>query len=255
MTCPEVARLLGDAPRSVEYWVRSCEQKDLAGLREGERTGRPRRLNKQQLAEINAALRPMPREVGRSGNLEDGKTLAVWIEQQYGITLGVRQCQRLFRQRGFRLRQPRPRIAYADAERQKAHKKTPRADGRPERRSLGQRRSTLSAAWLALSAGGAPGDQGSILRHHPTRRSVGYLGVVRLRDGRFWSCRATGKFNAVTFGQFMNQLRQVSRLRGCRVVVIADNARYHRVRLHQPWPQERAHPALSGTTCRPTVPS
>ena len=111
---------------------------------------------------------------------------------------------------------------------------------RPERRSLGQRRSTLSAAWLALSAGGAPGDQGSILRHHPTRRSVGYLGVVRLRDGRFWSCRATGKFNAVTFGQFMNQLRQVSRLRGCRVVVIADNARYHRVRLHQPWPQERA---------------
>jgi hypothetical protein len=37
MTCPEVAKLLGDAPRSVEYWVRGFEQKDLAGLREGER--------------------------------------------------------------------------------------------------------------------------------------------------------------------------------------------------------------------------
>lgn len=123
MTCPEVARLLGDAPRSVEYWVRRFEQKGLAGLREGERAGRPRRLNQQQLAEINAALRQMPREVGLSGTLWDGKTLAVWIEQQYGVTMGVRQCQRLFRQLGFRLRQPRPQIALADAARQKTHKK------------------------------------------------------------------------------------------------------------------------------------
>src|ERR1039458_206762 len=35
MTCPEVARLLGDAPRSVEYWVRGFEAKGLAGLEEG----------------------------------------------------------------------------------------------------------------------------------------------------------------------------------------------------------------------------
>ena len=126
MTCPEVARLLGDAPRSVEYWVRRCEQKGLVGLREGERAGRPRRLNQQQLEEVGAALRQTPREAGLSGNLWDGKTLAVWIGQQYGITLGVRQGQRLFRQLGFRLRQPRPQIALADAERQKTHKKNSR---------------------------------------------------------------------------------------------------------------------------------
>ena len=27
MTCPEVGRLLGDAPRSVEYWVRHFEER------------------------------------------------------------------------------------------------------------------------------------------------------------------------------------------------------------------------------------
>ena len=31
MTCPEVARLLGDAPRSVEYWVHRFEQQGLGG--------------------------------------------------------------------------------------------------------------------------------------------------------------------------------------------------------------------------------
>jgi transposase len=123
MTCPQVAELLGDAPRSVEYWVRRFEQSGLAGLREGERSGRPRRLDEEQLREIDGALRRTPREAGLSGNLWDGKTLAAWIAQRYGIELGVRQCQRLFRQLGFRLRKPRPAIAQADPARQKEHKK------------------------------------------------------------------------------------------------------------------------------------
>jgi transposase len=95
-------------------------------LREGERSGRPGRLNEKQLREINSALRRMPRELGLGGNLWDGKTLAAWIAKRYGIELGVRQCQRLFRQLGFRLRKPRPRIAQADPARQKAHKKNSR---------------------------------------------------------------------------------------------------------------------------------
>lgn len=123
MNCAEVADLLGDAPRSVENWVRRFESEGLAGLREGERTGRPRRLGARQLAEVDALLRKTPREADMSGNLWDGKTLAAWIKRQYGIRLGVRQCQRLFRQLGFRLRKPRPMVAQAAPERQKAHKK------------------------------------------------------------------------------------------------------------------------------------
>jgi len=137
MTCPEVAALLGDAPRTVEYWIRGFEEKGLAALREGERSGRPRRLSEKHLRGINTSLRRLPRELGLSGNLWNGKTLAAWIEREYRIDLGVRQCQRLFRQLGFRLRKPRPAIAQADPERQKAHKKTPRADGRCRGRPLG----------------------------------------------------------------------------------------------------------------------
>jgi len=63
--------------------------------------------------------------MGLSGNLWDGKTLAAFVYGQWGITLGVRQCQRLFRQLGFRLRKPRPLIANADPEQQGRVKKTP----------------------------------------------------------------------------------------------------------------------------------
>ena len=123
LTCPEVARLLGDAPRSVEYWIHRYEQEGLAGLTEGERPGRPSRLNAKQIREINRVLRVKPSDAGMRVNLWDGKTLSAWIGKTYGIELGVRQCQRLFRQFDFRLRKPRPLLAGANPARLKAHKK------------------------------------------------------------------------------------------------------------------------------------
>src|SRR5258706_13871529 len=74
MTCPEVARLLGDAPRSVENWVHRFEQEGLAGLTEGERSGRPSRLDAKQVKEINRVLRAKPSEAGMRGKFWDGKT-------------------------------------------------------------------------------------------------------------------------------------------------------------------------------------
>jgi transposase len=127
MSCPEVSRLLGDSPRTVEYWVRRFEDKGLAGLVEGERSGRPRRLNDKQLEEINLVLRQPPESVGIPRGLWDGKGLAAFVKKRYGIKLGVRQCQYMFKSFGFRLRKPRPLIARADPELQEAYKKTPRA--------------------------------------------------------------------------------------------------------------------------------
>jgi len=123
LTCPEVGSLLGDAPRTVEYWVRRFEERGLEGLTEGQRPGRPSRLNAAQMREVNRILRNRPTDAGMPVNLWDGKTLAAWIESKYGIQLGVRQCQRLFRQFGFRLRKPRPVVAKANPGHQKARKK------------------------------------------------------------------------------------------------------------------------------------
>jgi len=39
-----------------------------------------------------------------------------------------------------------------------------------------------------------------ILLHHPTRRSVGYFGAVRLRVGKFVFCRETDLWNCAGTG-------------------------------------------------------
>src|SRR5207244_853676 len=71
MTCPEVSRLLGDAPRSVEYWVRRFEARGLGGLVEGQRSGRPPRLSEAQLREVDRVLRQAPCDLGLTGTLWD----------------------------------------------------------------------------------------------------------------------------------------------------------------------------------------
>jgi transposase len=78
------------------------------------------------------------------------------------------------------------------------------------------------------------------LFHHPTRRSIGYFGAVRLRDGKFFFHRETDKFNGATFLVFLKALYRVSTAGPTRVVVITDNARYHHARLHRDWGEQHA---------------
>ena len=79
-----------------------------------------------------------------------------------------------------------------------------------------------------------------VLLHHPTRRSVGYFGAVRLRDGRFVYRRETDRFGAETFFDFLSQLYRANRASTRRLVLIADNASYHHARLHKAWREAHA---------------
>lgn len=126
MTCPQVAQVLGDSHHTVVNWVRRFETDGLAGLAEGQRPGRPSRLSADQLTRVESALRADPHEFGLATHLWDGPALSEFLARELGVELKVRQCQRLFRQLGFRLRKPRPQVAQSDPFLQAAHKKTPR---------------------------------------------------------------------------------------------------------------------------------
>jgi len=124
LSCYQVADWLGQDARTVQRWVQRFETRGFVGLREGQRPGRPSQLSPAQWEEVDRQLRQDPRQLGYGQNLWDGKLLAYHLAQKHGTRLGVRQCQRLFHQLGFRLRKPRPVIAQADPAAQQAFKKT-----------------------------------------------------------------------------------------------------------------------------------
>jgi transposase len=125
LSCYQVADLLSQSPRTIHNWVNRFERQGFSGLQEGDRPGRPSALDERTRQGIEKDLRDDPRHLGYAQTFWDGKLLSHHLSRQYGVSLGVRQCQRLFRQLGFRMRKPRPVIAQADPEAQAAYKKTP----------------------------------------------------------------------------------------------------------------------------------
>ena len=106
-------------------WVNRYINDGLQGLIENERFGRPSKLTSKQLKYIDSALRSKPEDVGLRGAVWDGKSLSTFIRQEFAVNLSIRQCQRLFRQLGFRMRKPRPMIARSKPEIKKNLKKSP----------------------------------------------------------------------------------------------------------------------------------
>ena len=132
-SCYEVGDMLGQSPRTVEYWLKRFERSGLAGLQDEPRPGRPGTLDASTRERIARDLREPPRSLGYEQSLWDGRLLSHHIDKTFHLHLGVRQCQRLFTQFGFRRRKPRPVIAKADPEVQRAYKKTARS-GKADRR-------------------------------------------------------------------------------------------------------------------------
>ena len=92
----------------------------------------------------------------------------------------------------------------------------------------------------------APEMADPVCLHAPTRKSISYFGAVRLRDGKLVISRPEGMFNAQTCWDFLRKLELASRRSGRKVVVIADNARYHHANLHASWRKSVAdHFAIS----------
>ena len=113
-SCRQVAELFGEDDTTVQRWIHRFEQGGLDALREGERAGRPRTLDAPQWRMLQADLRKTPRDFGLGTTLWDGPALCEHLKRRYGVELGVRQCQRLFRQAGFRLRKLRSQVAESD---------------------------------------------------------------------------------------------------------------------------------------------
>jgi len=81
----------------------------------------------------------------------------------------------------------------------------------------------------------APEIADPVVWHEPTRKSVGFFGAVRLRDGKLVYRRENYKFNAESFLEFLKQLKLSACRSGRRVIVLLDNAPYHHGKLHKEW--------------------
>jgi transposase len=118
-SCAEVAELFGEDETTVQRWVHRVEEGGLQALRESKRPGRPRSLDPLQWQELETDLRKSPQDFGLSATAWDGASLSEHLRRRFDVQLGVRQCQRIFRQMGLRAPVSRGRLL-ADARAERA---------------------------------------------------------------------------------------------------------------------------------------
>lgn len=94
-SCYQIARWFGNDPRSVERWVHAFKRNGAQGLRQSHAGGRPRRLDAVTGARLSADLARSPRSAGYEKARWNGPLVAHHVLARYGISLGIRQCQRL----------------------------------------------------------------------------------------------------------------------------------------------------------------
>ena len=126
MTTAKLSELTGIPTRTLSDWVKKADETHFEALRPKQRPGKAARLSEEQYAQIKEALTHDPEEYGYL--VWDGKALSEHIQKTFGITLGVRQCQRIFNKLGFSRIRPQtfPALGEEDSEEREAFKKNKR---------------------------------------------------------------------------------------------------------------------------------
>ena len=93
-----------------------------------------------------------------------------------------------------------------------------------------------------------------VVMQEPGRKSAGYFGAVRLRDGKFIFSREENVFNADSTWNFLKKLQQIACAEKKKVVVGIDNARYHHAKVHKNG-VKRSVATLFWNICLLTVPN
>ncbi len=120
-----LGKIMQASPRTIANWIHSINDSGtISVLRDRAKPGRNPRLSDEQLLELQSDILERPSSLGIDANLWDGKTLSHYIKQRYGVTIEVRQCQRLFKKLGFSLKRGRTIVANGDPAKKSAFKKT-----------------------------------------------------------------------------------------------------------------------------------
>ena len=104
LSASDLAPSCGESDRTLARWMKSVDEHGFASLRTVKQPGRPNRLTNEQKDKIKVAIASAPELSGY--NVWDGPSLSDYISREFGISMCVRQCQRLFHELGFSLLRP-----------------------------------------------------------------------------------------------------------------------------------------------------
>ena len=125
----DVAQTFNVSQTVVNLWVRTYDDGGPEALITKPRSGRPKKLTKEQLRLLDEALQKPAKEADENYRVWDSVTLSNYIKSKFGIEMSDRNCLRIFRELNFSRQRPQPfpSKGHEDDALREAFKKTSRA--------------------------------------------------------------------------------------------------------------------------------
>lgn len=104
----EISEILSTTKGTIWRWEKDYLRDDVKGLKNDTRSGRPKKIGKDNIQQLKAELSVSPKELGYSYELWAPKIVWFHIKEKYGVLYHPRSISRLARNLGFVLKKPRP---------------------------------------------------------------------------------------------------------------------------------------------------
>lgn len=96
--CTNLGKLFNNSPRALSNWVHKVNRTgSIETLKDKQKPGRKPRLTEQQIEMIKQTVQQPPQQAGINVKAWNGQILSHYIEQEFGVALKVRQCQRVLK--------------------------------------------------------------------------------------------------------------------------------------------------------------
>lgn len=223
----QVGASAGFTKAAVTGWVKTVDEQGFEALRPQRRSGRPAKLMKAQMSEIDAVIQTDPKEHGFK--VWDGSSLSSYIKSHYNVDISVRQCQRMFHSLGFsHIRpQPHPSKGYEDTEERETLKKR---DENAENESLTlvyqdevhfHTQTTVTAGWYKKGSS-------STVKPFPGRFKTSYSGFVIPETGALYTAKPEKFKYSTTIDSIRSFLSAYPPVEGKKYATVMDNAPWHK---------------------------
>ena len=229
MTPSALSEFVRESKNTITLWVKTADEKGFEALRVKKQTGRPAKLASEDIVSIRAVLEEDdPQKYGY--NVWDGPSLSAYILKKYGVTLGVRQCQRMFHNLGFALVRPQTfpsKDKKGLKEEREALKKT-KEIMKDESLILVFQDEVHFQVTTSVTRKWVPKGSKPRVGSAPGRKSVPYSGYVIPETGELITTKPTWFNYATVIQSFRDFIAEFPLPEGRKACIAIDNAPWHK---------------------------
>ncbi len=104
----------GRTPRTVKRCLSRFEQQGLEGLRDAQRSGRPKRADETYIEKLETAVETRPRDLGLSFDVWTSQRLSAYLQESTGVKLSPGWLRALLSARRFWCRRPEHTLGHLE---------------------------------------------------------------------------------------------------------------------------------------------